>query len=60
MNSNLVLGLLILVGFWGFVFWVAVRWAKKHNRAVGRTVWQGILWAAVVSAIVRVLERLSR
>lgn len=60
MNANLVLGLLILVGFWGVVFWVTVRWAKKHNRPVGRTVWQVILWVAVLGTIVRVLQQLSR
>ena len=60
MNSDLILGLLILVGFWALVFWVAVRWAKKHNRPVGRTVWRVILWAMVLSAIVRLLEMLWR
>lgn len=60
MNGDLIAGLLILVGFWALVFWVAVRWAKKHNRPVGRTVWRVILWAMVLGATVRVLQRLSR
>ncbi len=60
MNSDLILGLFIVAGFWTVVFWGAVRWAKKHNRPVGRTVWQVILWGMVLSFIVRVLQRLLR
>jgi len=56
MTSDLILGLLILIGFWTAVFWAAVRWAKKRNRPVGRTIWQVILWAMVLSGAVRLLQ----
>ena len=58
MNAELLLGLLIVVGFWAAVCWGAARWAKKYNRPVGRTVWQVILWVIVLSGVARVLQSL--
>ena len=58
MTANLILALLILIGFWTAVFWGAIKWGKKRDKPVGRTVWQVIFWAIVVSSIARVLQSL--
>jgi hypothetical protein len=58
MTANLMLALLILIGFWTAVFWGAIKWGKKHGKPRGRTVWQVIFWTIIVSSIARLLQGL--
>jgi hypothetical protein len=53
---NLVLAILITVGFWAAVYWAVKKWAEKQNAEVGKTMWNVIILIIGLSVVARACD----